>query len=444
MKTWLFFLFLFISTACSSQNAIKLKFDKSVPPDQSIVFYTYDKTVPQIFKTFTRGSNDSMFIYGLQEAGLCMLTVMESMSMAEFIYNPKENITIEINYADLISGNIIIKHSRDNVCYSDLQKINEGYDPYLDSLQYTRMSIPVSTPDYYKKCLSADSLYEKIAREKNARLTTLQFYYIGTFTSQTLVPFSLIPVASPEEKKNYQTPYSYIRDFYFKYAVSSREALRHHTIYNFINRYFSVYTFQDDVNIKRSIDSVLSAFRSNEVVSEEIIRFLMQSFIDQQLYKYAWYTLAHSTGKCPVDWFDAGQDFISNRKHTSRGSVVDDIVLKDINDDPVSLYKIISKSKKDYTALFFWSGNCEMNNFQSQRLIQSFSKGKINVFAIYLGNNKEEWKTLVKEYGLQNFINVSELLPLEKSILLQRFMVTSAPMTYILTKERKIKDISDK
>ncbi|MFI5204221.1 MAG: hypothetical protein ACHQF2_06970 [Flavobacteriales bacterium] len=438
MKSTAFFFFLFTSAFSFSQNPLKIKFDKTFPADQSLVLYSYDKTALHIIKTFTSEGKDSILLTGLKEPGLCYLTVMESMNMGEFIYNPNENMTIEISYGPLISGQLTIKNSKENVCYNDLQKINNAYDLVLDTLHAARMSIPVSATNYYKKCLSTDSLFEQVAREKNARLTALQFYYMRTFTSQVLVPFHLIPVASPEEKKKYQTPYAYIRDFYFKYAVTDKRALRDYSMYNSINRYFMVYTTQDDNGIKKSIDFVQSSFNKDTAVSAEISRFLAQSFVDQSLPKYAWYVLGHAQKGCAVPWKDAGQDFAGNSAHIKKGNTVDDIVLNDINGTPVSLSNACKKTKQ--TLLLFWQPGCAQNDTLFPKIIQALGKKKITVFAVFLGANMAEWKKQVATYKLQNWVHVSELKPIENSNLVWRYMVAGTPTMYLLSGSRSVKE----
>lgn len=418
-----------------AQRPIVIKFDKEFPIDQNVVFYTYHKTHPIVSSVFTR-SNDSIVLQGPEEAGQCMLTFEGAMTMADFIYNPKENITIELKAEMLYQGQLIIKKSKDNVCYQDLLKINNAYNRVLDSLIQARINMAVSMEGYKLKCAHIDSLYDKIAREKNARLTTLQFYYPSTYTAQTLVPFHIIPV---DNEGTHETPYAYQAKNYFRYLRPNVRMLMHPSMYEFINTYFTKHITNDDAGIKKAIINVLDAFSTDTAVFNEVRRFLIQSFSDQLLYKYVWYTMAHTAKQCPVDWVDAGQDFTANQKHASRGSVVDDIVLKDINEKPVSLYNIISKSKKANTLLLFWSGGCEKNESGFQQLMQGLLKEKTTVFAVYLGSDRKEWEALVKKYGLQKFVNVSELEPIEKSRLVHRFMVTAVPKTYILTRDKKIK-----
>jgi len=212
-----------------SQSPVVIKQAELFPKDQTIEIYSYFNGNQKLLKSIKLVSKDSVVITEFKNPGLYFIGMKGFKTKAEFIYNPKENICLEL-IPDLANGGISIERSKDNICYNDLLKINTVYDHFLDSIQTNRRDIHYTTEDFYGRCFFLDSLYETVANEKNGRLTYLQYSYPETYTSEVLVPLCLIPVATMQEKPKYQTPDAFQSKFFFKYIKADSRILYHYAL----------------------------------------------------------------------------------------------------------------------------------------------------------------------------------------------------------------------
>lgn len=437
MNRFLLFLFLILSVKLSAQKPVVIKFDKSVLSDQKLELFRYFKGKTEKIKTYSRDSQDSIVVGEFKYPGLYMISFKSFDNKAEFIYNPNENIILDVDM-ELSNGQIGISNSKENKCYSDLIKINTAYNTFLDSLQNTKRNLHQTTPDFYGRCFYLDSLYEAVAQEKNGRLTFLQFSYPGTFTSEVLVPLSLIPLASIQERANYQTPDAYIRYFFFKYAIIDDRLLYHYVIEDAILNYLSKYSKPEELDIKKSIDYITGTFKKDTAVSSYVSNFMIKTFLDAKTPEMALYVMGQAGEGCSFDIEEKQGEYLSNYSHVQLGSLVDDIVLNDVNGQPVSLSNTCKKG--EYTLLLFWTSWCAHCKKMLPELkeLLSIYKTKINVFAVSLDENKEEWTNFINSNDLGTWIHVSELKSIPKSSLAPRFMVTHTPTIYLLGKDRKI------
>lgn len=429
--------FIFHSTIFS-QNPVTIKFHPSVKSDEVVEINVWHKGKFSLISSIQKGDNDSIVVNEFHNAGLYNISFKNFKNAAEFIYNPNEKMQIELDM-NLANGQLIIDNSLENKCYSDLIKINDAYNHFLDSLLYLRREISINTNDYYGRCFYLDSLFETVAREKNGRLTYLQYIYNNTYTSKILVPLSLIPViTSKEEGKVYQTPYSYLANHYFKYLVNDSEILNHYLVENSIMEYLSKYSLPGKDGIKKSIDYIMKSFETDSVNSNYISTILVKTFIDAKAPDLALYVMGSLSSGCELDLGQKQAEYLSNFSHVQIGNAVDDIVLNDINSQPVSLSNTCKKY--NYTLLIFWTSWCKHCEDFLPELNSKLTKysNKISVFAVSLDENETQWKSFVDAKKINNWVHVSELKRIEQSSYAPRFMITHTPSIFLLDKNRKI------
>ena len=219
-----------------------------------IEIYRFYKGKTSKIGSYTGIAGQTIEVVDFTDAGLYLLALKGFDNKAEFLYNPLEKMVLVVDMQHLSNGEVVIEHSPENQCYADLIRINTIYDAAIDSLYLLRKSLPVTLPDYYTRSRTIDSLFVVYAREKNGRLTYLQFNYPQTYTVTHLLPYGLYPLSSPEEKQKFQTPYAYIYYNYFKYVTPGMGLLRHYGFDDYLLRYFSGYTEPDEAGIKTSYE----------------------------------------------------------------------------------------------------------------------------------------------------------------------------------------------
>jgi peroxiredoxin len=437
MRFFLVLLLLFCSSIAFSQKAIVLNFDSTVFSDQTIELKRFYKGKTEPVTSFKSGGKKSLVINDLKLPGLYTLTMKGFKNSAEFIYNPAEEMMIGIDMG-LSNGEISIEQSKENTCYNDLLKINAVYNTYLDSLQATRRDLHITTADFYGRCFFLDSLYEVVAKEKNGRLTYLQFTYPGTYTSDILIPLNLVPVATVEERGKYQTPDAYLARFYFKYMVPDNRLLNHYGLDDAIIGFLSKYSYPGTDGIKASIDYVTETFKKDTALSSYVSGFLIRTFLDAKNPELALYVMGQVGEGCSFDIGEKQAEYLSSYNHVKVGSQVDDIILNDINGQPVSLSNTCKKG--EYTLLLFWTSWCaHCSEFlpELSKMLVPY-KNKVQVFGVSLDEEEAGWKGFVSKHQLQSWVHVSELKPIAKSNLAPRFMVTHTPTVYLLDIDRKI------
>ncbi len=433
----LLFGYSFFVLSIVAQKPVVIRIDKNIKPGSTIEINQYYAGKFKSLVKFKTDDKDSHVVNQLKWEGLYSISIKEFENPAEFIYNPAEEMVLIVG-PELTNGSLGIENSKDNIAYSDLLKINNIYNSYLDSIQITKRQLPFTTSDYYGRCFYIDSVYESIANEKNGRLTYLQFFYPGTYTSNVLVPLNLIPIASLEERKKFQTPDAYLSNFYFKYVAINQKLLYHYGLENSILDYMAKYSPPNEDGIKKSISYILKTFKSDTTVSNAVSTFLIKTFLDAKKPELALMVMNNATEGCTFDLGEKQAEYLSNYNHVQSGNQVDDVVLNDINEVPVSLNNSCKKS--DLTILLFWTSWCEhcKNALPQMKDMLKAYKGKVSVFAVSLDDNKEEWSTFISKEDLAMWTHVSELKPISKSTLAPRFMVTHTPTIYLLNKERKI------
>ncbi len=433
----IFLLFLgFLTPVSFSQKQVKLHAESGFSAMDTIEFYSYHKGRRHLLKSLVFKDNKPIYLDQSMHPGLYLLSLKNSLVLAEFIYNPNEEISIELNKEDLNKGILSIRNSKENITYVDLQKINAVYDAYLDSLQQVKDLMDVNKADFYKKSYQLDSMYEKIAQEKNSRLTYLQFNDPSGYTSSVLVPFHLIPIRSEEERSFYQTPVSYILDHYFRYPTIDKKVFDHYVLENAIIRYLTVYSRGDEASIIHSIDFLLGKLKSDPEVYSFSVDFMIEKLNELDNKKYSMYVDWKASNGCKMEVFSWEGLLNANQDHVKDGNIVDDIVMNNIQSQPVSLSNTCKKA--DFTLLIFWNAECE----EAKKILPDVWKvlkadKKINVFAVYLDDKKPDWENFVNTYGLKSWVHASELKPVSGSHLVARFLVSRLPMMYLLDKDRK-------
>jgi peroxiredoxin len=96
----------------------------------------------------------------------------------------------------------------------------------------------------------------------------------------------------------------------------------------------------------------------------------------------------------------------------------------------------LSSLKSDYTIIFFWDPTCGHCKKELPKLLDFYKRaaGKgIEVYAVASGGTKEDWKKLIREYGMK-WVNVYDELGYRKF-----YDVQTTPMMYMLDKGKIIR-----
>lgn len=118
------------------------------------------------------------------------------------------------------------------------------------------------------------------------------------------------------------------------------------------------------------------------------------------------------------------------------GKKAPEMFIESITGEQVSLHQ----SQARYTVLLFWEPNCghckkEVPAVYNE-VFEPFMKYDVQVFAVCIGDNKEEWTQFVDEHELVGWIHAWD--PSNKSGFRYKYNVKSSPMLYLLDQDKKI------
>lgn len=118
------------------------------------------------------------------------------------------------------------------------------------------------------------------------------------------------------------------------------------------------------------------------------------------------------------------------------GKKAPEIYIESITGEQVSLHQLQAK----YTILLFWEPNCghckkEVPALYSE-VFEPFMKNDVQVFAVCIGDDKEEWTKFVDEHELVGWTHAWD--PTNGSGFRYKYNVKSSPMIYLLDQDKKI------
>lgn len=131
---------------------------------------------------------------------------------------------------------------------------------------------------------------------------------------------------------------------------------------------------------------------------------------------------------------------VAKSKLNPIGERVTNLILKTADGKTQELYKI----KANYTILFFYNPTCEACQPVSEALAKKYAEFKskgVEVFAVYMDNQKEEWQNYIAAKNL-NWINVYN--PSGSADIEEKHDLYALPMIYLLDKDHRTiaKDIT--
>lgn len=99
--------------------------------------------------------------------------------------------------------------------------------------------------------------------------------------------------------------------------------------------------------------------------------------------------------------------------------------------------KRLFDSKKDYLIVYMYNPECDHCREQTPKLKQLYPqiKNEVDIYAIALDTNDEEWRKFVRDFGIQDWTNVFD--PTNRSIV-RTYFVDNTPELYLLNEEREI------
>ena len=86
----------------------------------------------------------------------------------------------------------------------------------------------------------------------------------------------------------------------------------------------------------------------------------------------------------------------------------------------------------------YWCGPCKKQIPILKRFQEEFGQDKFNVIYINLDADKSKWEKMVQDYQLSTFINLTDTVNMEQSIMAKRFFINAVPTNILIDQNQKI------
>ena len=422
---------------------------KSFPVSKFEISSTYKGVWNRVDEVMTDSNGIAKWYFPAKaHPGIYKIKLMEELGKEYmFIYN-KENITII--YPDL-NGEEQVKYlqSKENELLSQYQKLQKDFFNISD----IAFSFP-SNDKFYKIILSE---YKSRLKKINSFVNNLKKNKPYMLVSK-LVAFEWREGLQPEPGLNLDERKKYISNNYFKGVDFSDTTLLYFpSINDFVSNYFGLQIMPTDsremvqTKYKIACDTILNRTKNYPDINSFIIDFIIEGmerigFEDVIEHIYENYISEVTCDDYDTPVIHRAKKRVAQKKLFVKGAQMPNIFVPDSNNNIVSLDEINAEN----IVLLFWASNCnhctkEIPEFhkwyQEYNASKGYKKGSdmikpLEIFAVSLDENAEEWKKYIRENEL-DWINVCDFQKWNGQAAL-KYSIFGTPTYIVMDKDKRL------
>lgn len=344
------------------------------------------------------------------------------------ILNPEEEkVNLRFTGRDLESGVEVIA-SRENTAYRE-------YDGPLLEIhieEHNAVGRLISHDgDDREAVREEEKLLRELRREKRNLLNEIADKYPGTFFLSTA------EVDGPANEGNLKRNK---RNFFESDFLSSTYFIGTSLIPAKLNEYLNIYTEQNEVSLKASVDEIFFHAFSDEEVYGLCLDFLLAYFDQRGPEEVFQYVMSeYLTDDNLEDYLSSyTMERLDARRLLAEGSPAPDVRLMDIDGRWHNLRERVSD--REMTLLFFWSSQCPHCIAvlpQVKELYRKYGGGRFGVIGISLDKKKHQWVNGVRQNDLK-WLNLSDLKGWNSDAA-GAYYVNRTPTFFLVNNEMQIK-----
>jgi len=443
MKTLLTFYLAVLSTGLFSQYYSIHAYILRLPASKIVLTRIHGDDLYTIDSLNTLGQDLSFNLAGNSPTGLYRI-ILGKTRRAEFMGGPpqsidlifnRENISISSDFNFPADSLKIIESEENKIYYSFLNQHNQLENRFEQVYQIV-MNYPKST-EFFR---SAVNEFDNLQKEQRKLVEDYTAKYPGTFASRII--------------KMYRTPYLegtwtemervlYMREHFFEGLDFGDTFLLNSNIYTKkIIDYLSLYrnpnlvqSEQEDLFIE-AVDKILSSTNQDRDVYGFILNYLVKGFEKFKFEKVLTHIADNWLNEsCETDNRAMLLKRVESYRKMAPGKIAPDIILEDMNGDPVAL----SGSDHKYTMVLFWATWCPHCKSMIPELKEWYNKKReidLEIMAISIDTSKTEWQKVVTNEQLP-WINCNEPSGWDGKTAID-YNLYATPTMFILDKNRKI------
>lgn len=284
---------------------------------------------------------------------------------------------------------------------------------------------------------------EKLEKHKQNLLSKHKGKW-GTAYIKGLEPISL-PYPKPENKEQFEANQTYGKLHYFdNISLTDPRFWRTNYMDSYIDTYMQQWVEAVPDSLAAAASRLVEETMGNEICFEKMLSKLTNESISsiQLGYENIWARLYEDyiMGKS-ISWIDSTQymelgKMYERIKLNRVGMKAQNLRLQTFEGDSISTNEIDSK----YTILYFYSPDCGYCTTETPKLHDElYAKYKdkgLEIVAINVGSNNEEWANFINKNKLTDWINCADFR--HKSQYWMYYDVSGTPSVFVLNKDKEI------
>ncbi len=446
MRTTLFALALLLANAVFAQKGYNFKVKLDNYADSSLILGFHFGEKQYVKDTATLNKNRE-FVFSadtLFPPGVYLLVLMPDKRPIEFMVNSEDqDFTLHTDAKDPVAK-MKVNGSADNEAFFAYLQFIGGLRPEADTLraQMSRSKSKKDSTTITDKLTQMDERVKKYQRDF--------FTKNPNFTGAKIVKASMEPempqFTDADEKVNQRKRYYYYRAHYFdNIDLSDRVFIRSPLLHGKLDNYIAKIAPQHPDSLNAIVDNLMERMKGSPETQRYYISHFLNYFAKMQLVGFdACYVHIGKKYFCTATWpgkedLEKICDNVRRLEPILIGKIAPNIIVKDRNDAPKSLYDVDA----DYTILFFWAPDCGHCKKAAPHLVEFAKKWQskgvkvFNVCTAVTDKAQECWKG-AEEKGFDDNFFINTYDPYIQSRYKTLYDVQTTPQVFILDRKHEI------
>lgn len=422
----------------------KIRGDNFQPLDTILLHRGKSANQKKAAYTFSENSNPGMYRLDLGKTTYAKV-MNEPPQQLDFIFN-NEEIILETDFEAPEEDLLVVLSEENRVWFEFLQKEknfqNQFHDLAVELVYYRKKTATIESDSLLKqnktKWEATAMKYNEIQTQRSELIAEISERYPELFATKLIKmytePFLDGFLSDKERQEQFQKDFFNSLDF-------TDESLINSSVYtDKIFKYLTSYNRpgftkpQLEQEYMKAVDVVLTNVNENQKVYEFILNYLVHGFEVLKMENVLNYIADNYSGTtCQTDEKTTLERKLESQK-MKVGTTVPNFTLT----DPEGFFVDFADVQSEKTVLVFWASWCPHCN-EIIPAIKSWAADKENfeIVAISLDSSKSEWLNAVKELGIENWINLSDLKKWDGEVA-TKYNVYATPTMFVIDKERKI------
>ena len=434
----------FAESKGTTANAYDITVDIHNYNDSIIFLAKYYGDKQYIQDTIKRNANGLFEIKGAEplDAGVYIIATADKRYF-EVVIDKEQFFSITTDNNDFI-GTIKFKGSSENNDYYDYLHFINPRGMKLDSLSKA-IKLAETKDDSIKIAQTIKSISEEIDAYKDSFVKNHpDALQTSIFNALKDIKFPEVPILPNGRKDSTFTYLYYKAHFWDNFNFGDDRLVRTPIFASKLKQYLDNLTVQDPDSINKEADFLVNATRKAPELFKYTVFYLTYNYETSKIMGmdavFVHMATTYYTHPKDIFWLDS----VAIKKIVDRGFQLQplllgkkapNLVFRDLNNQPVSLYSVDAP----YTVLYFWSydcGHCKTETPILADTMKKWSQLGVHMFAVQTEYNLDTTKSTINRMGIGMWQNVHDMY--NETNFRHVYDIYSTPVIYLLDKNKNI------